>query len=276
MSELKKAEIPQIFISGIFRPKQPFFKIYGGWFLKHLKNVEHFFVQNEDSVKLLKKVGIDRVSKSGDTRFDRVAEITAKVGANAIVEEFKNSQKLLLGGSTWLPDEQIIKGLHHQQTSLKIIIAPHLIDENHIRQIEELFPNSIRYSKAEEVSLKEYPVLIIDNMGMLSSLYQYANFAMIGGGFGVGIHNTLEAATFGMPIFIGPNYQKFQEAKDLLKLGVINLVNDAAELDKSISFLLNDVEKWNAISVQSKQYVKSNTGATKMILEFIEKQLKFV
>ncbi|NPD46157.1 MULTISPECIES: 3-deoxy-D-manno-octulosonic acid transferase [unclassified Lentimicrobium] len=273
MNELNNAEIPQIFISGIFRPKQPFFKFYGGWFLNHLKNVEHFFVQNEDSVQLLKKSGIDSVSKSGDTRFDRVAEITAKVEANAIVEEFKNDRKLFLGGSTWSPDEQIIKGLHVQQPGLKIIIAPHLIDENHIQQIEELFPNSIRYSKAKDASLKEIPVLIIDNMGMLSSLYQYANFAMIGGGFGVGIHNTLEAATFGMPIFIGPNYQKFQEAKDLLRLGVVNVVHDAAELNQAVSVLLDDVEKWNTIALQSKQYVESNIGATQMILEFIENQL---
>lgn len=270
MSELSKAGIPQIFISGIFRPQQPFFKFYGGWFLKHLKNVEHFFVQNNDSVQLLKEVGIDRVSKSGDTRFDRVAEITSKIKGNAIVEEFKNGQKLFLGGSTWSPDEQIIKGLHQQHADFKIIIAPHLIDENHILQIEELFPNSLRYSKSKGAQLKECPVLIIDNMGMLSSLYQYADFAMIGGGFGVGIHNTLEAATFGMPIFIGPNYQKFQEAKDLLELGVITVVNDYQELNSCISLLQNDLGKWNTIALQSKQYVKSHTGATQMILDYID------
>lgn len=270
MNELNKAEIPQIFISGIFRPKQPFFKFYGGWFLKHLKNVEHFFVQNENSVHLLKKVGIESVSKSGDTRFDRVAEITAKVEENVIVDEFKNGQSLFFGGSTWPPDEQIINDLHQQQSDLKIIIAPHLIDENHILQIEELFPNSIRYSKAKGTQLKEFPILIIDNMGMLSSLYQYADFAMIGGGFGVGIHNTLEAATFGMPIFIGPNYQKFQEAKDLLKLGVISVVTDAQELIEGVSLLKNDKQNWNSIAEQSKQYVKSNTGATQKILDYIE------
>lgn len=275
MSELNKAEIPQIFISGIFRPKQPFFRFYGGWFLKHLKYVEYFFVQNEDSVQLLKKFGIDKVSKSGDTRFDRVAEITNKVESNTIIEDFKNGEDLFLGGSTWPPDEQIIKGLHLQNPNLKILIAPHLIDENHILQIEALFPNSIRYSKANESDLKEIPVLIIDNMGMLSSLYQYASYAMIGGGFGVGIHNTLEAATFGMPIFIGPNYQKFQEAKDLIQLGVIAVIKDAEELDKAVSILQKDAAKWNSIAVESKKYVKANTGATQMILDFMENQIKW-
>lgn len=273
MNELNKVQTPLIFISGIFRPSQHFFKFYGGWFLKHLQQANHFFVQNEVSVQLLKEVGIDRVSKSGDTRFDRVASITAKEEPNSILEEFKNKQDLFLGGSTWSPDEQIIKDLHLQQPKLKLVIAPHLIDESHIQQIEELFPNSVRYSMANSVALKEIPVLIIDNMGMLSSLYQYADFAMIGGGFGVGIHNTLEAATFGMPIFIGPNYEKFQEAKDLIDLGVITVVENAQDLDLTLTSLLNDDSKVHAISEQSRQYVKSNTGASQMILEFVENHI---
>ncbi len=273
MNELSNTQTPLIFISGIFRSNQLFFKPFGGWFLKHLRQVNHFFVQNEESVLLLKKVGIDKVSKSGDTRFDRVASITAKVESNSIVETFKNNQNLFLGGSTWMPDEQILKEFHSQYPELKLIIAPHLIDENHIQQIQDLFEGSIRYSKAQTAKLKDASVLIIDNMGMLSSLYQYANFAMIGGGFGVGIHNTLEAATFGMPIFIGPNYHKFQEAKDLKNLGVVKVVKNSMDLSSAITPLLNDDSVYNSISRSSKEYVKSNTGATQTILKFVENQI---
>lgn len=273
MNELNKVQTPLIFISGIFRPSQPFFKFYGGWVLNHLQQATHFFVQNNDSVQLLKEVGIEGVSKSGDTRFDRVSSITSKVEPNSILEEFKNKQELFLGGSTWSPDEQIIKELHLQHAKLKLVIAPHLIDENHIIQIEDLFPDSIRYSKAKGADLKEIPVLIIDNMGMLSSLYQYADFAMIGGGFGVGIHNTLEAATFGMPIFIGPNFQKFQEAKDLIELRVITVIENAQELNLAVTRLLNDDTEVQSVSEQSREYVKSNTGATQLILEFVENHI---
>lgn len=274
MNALHSAQIPLIFVSGIFRPSQPFFQFYGGWFLKHLKYADHFFVQNEMSLQLLKEAGISQVSLSGDTRFDRVAEIASKVKANDIVKNFKSDSRLLLAGSTWPEDEKLLQSLAIAQTQLKIIIAPHLIDENHILQIEALFQGALRYSQVEDQNLERVQVLIIDNMGMLSSLYQYADMAFIGGGFGAGIHNTLEAATFGMPIFIGPNYQKFQEAKDLREQGVIQVIEKENQLHRAVENLLIEDSDLDAISQKAKCYVQSNTGATDVILGFIYTILK--
>jgi len=273
MNQLRLKNIPLIFISSIFRPSQSFFQFYGGWFLSHLDKVNHFFVQNDISKALLEEVGINQVSISGDTRFDRVAQIAEKVEENKIVKDFKNGQKLFLGGSTWPEDEKLISFLSSTYKNLKIIIAPHLIDENHIQQIEEMFPESLRYSQANDKDLSYYKILIIDNMGLLSSLYQYADFAMIGGGFGAGIHNTLEAATFGMPIFIGPNYEKFQEAKDLIQLGVINVVSSEEDLLKEVSKFLENEEKRLQSSHISRDYVSGNTGATQMIYDYLLTQI---
>jgi len=274
MNELNKTQTPLIFISSIFRPSQPFFKFYGGWFLKHLSNTTHFFVQNEASVKLLISHGISQVSLSGDTRFDRVAEIASKVEPNAMVENFKANHSLLLAGSSWPEDEQLIQALALSKPTLKIIIAPHLIDENHIQQIESLFPNAVRYSQMHDQDPYSLQVLIIDNMGMLSSLYQYADLAFIGGGFGAGIHNTLEAATFGMPIFIGPNYHKFQEAKDLKDIGVLQVADNQQALLEMVNQLLQTDSDLEYLSQRSKCYVQDHTGATEAILKYMVPLLK--
>lgn len=269
MYYLSLDKTPLIFISSIFRPSQAFFQFYGGWFLKHLDKVNHFFVQNEISKALLEEVGINQVSISGDTRFDRVAQIAEQVDENKIVKEFKNGQKLFLGGSTWPEDEKLISYIANKFPDLKILIAPHQIDEAHIQQIEGIFKTSIRYSNAMHIDLKQHQIMIINNMGLLSSLYQYADMAMIGGGFGAGIHNTLEAATFGMPIFIGPNYKKFQEAKDLISEGVIEVVTQEEDLFEVLSKYLKDEEIRSKISKLSKNYILKNKGATQQILSYL-------
>lgn len=273
MNQLYKKNIPLIVISSIFRPSQSFFQFYGGWFLSHLDKVSHFFVQNDVSKALLEEVGIKRVSISGDTRFDRVAQIAAQLEEDEIVRAFKNEQLLFLGGSTWPEDERLISYISETYRNLKLIIAPHQINESRIAGIEKLFPKSIRYSQAEKKGVNAYKLMIIDNIGILSSLYQYADFAMIGGGFGAGIHNTLEAATFGMPIFIGPNYQKFQEAKDLIDLDVIKIVHTQKELVKSLEYFLLDKEKREHISSRSKAYVNSRMGATQMIFDYLVQRI---
>ena len=275
MNELSQQQIPFIYISAIFRSKQLFFKPCGKWFLSHLKKADYFFVQNEESQNLLKAKRIHQVTISGDTRFDRVASILQQAKKNEIVKKFKDSSPLLLAGSSWPKDEEAIKELSIQHPEIKIIIAPHLIDEAHINQIKALFPNAITYSQTDEKEVSKASVLIIDNMGMLSSLYQYANFALIGGGFGAGIHNTLEAATYGMPIFIGPNYHKFQEAKDLIKKGVISVFNDANELKDELETIINDKEKYNRIVNVSKEYVQEKSGATNLIMRKIVQSVKF-
>lgn len=270
MNQLNYSKTPLIFVSAIFRPSQIFFQFYGGWFLKHLQKVDHFFVQTPESEKLLKEQGVSQVSLTGDTRFDRVVQIAKSASRVEMVEKFKAGKVLFLGGSTWTEDEKIIQRLQSKYTDLKIVIAPHLIDENHLLQIEKIFSNSIRYSLASIEEVDHYQVLIIDNMGMLSSLYQYADFAMIGGGFGVGIHNTLEAATFGLPIFIGPNYEKFQEAKDLINLGVISVITNEFDLKDSLDSYFENSERLSVAKERCQKYIRSKTGATESIIKFIQ------
>jgi len=269
MHELNQQNIPLIYISAIFRPKQLFFKPCGKWFLNHLKKVNHFFVQNKESYRLLKAKKIHQVTISGDTRFDRVASILKQAQKNEIVEAFKGTSTIFLAGSSWPKDEEIIKQLSLQYPDLKIIIAPHLIDAHHIHQIQALFPKAVTYTKTNTEEALKAPVLIINNMGMLSSLYQYADYALIGGGFGAGIHNTLEAATYGMPIFIGPNYHKFQEAKDLIDRDVISVFNHAEELKEAFDRLLNNKEHYQQIVKASQEYVQEKSGATTQIMERI-------
>ena len=263
-------KMPVLFISAIFRPQQHFFQFYGVWFRKHLRQIQHFFVQNEISQELLRKIGVEQVSISGDTRFDRVLSIAENVVPNALVKAFKQNHELFLAGSSWPKDESCIQPMQEFFPELKIIVAPHIINEAHIVQIENLFINAVRYSRASLKDISSYQVLIIDNMGMLSSLYQYANYAFIGGGFGVGIHNTLEAATFGMPIFIGPNYHKFQEAKDLVEDGVAIVIHEDKQLLEEFSNLKANKQEYHRIVEASRKYVQSGAGATKQIVNSIE------
>lgn len=271
--QASKRDIPVIFISAIFRENQIFFKKIGGWMLKHLKKANYFFVQNKISKELLQREGIDQVSITGDTRFDRVLSIAQSAKLNPIVEAFKNGEKLFLAGSSWPQDENCILELHNKHPELKIVIAPHLIDEAHIKQIKSLFKDAVCFSEANIDIISKSPILIVDNMGLLSSLYQYAEYALIGGGFGVGIHNTLEAATFGMPIFIGPNYHKFQEAKDLIENGVAFVFEDAGQLITHFEDLYHNSTKHAKVVETSKKYVQSKTGATQMILELTKEYL---
>jgi len=272
LNVIQKKEIPLVFVSCIFRPKQVFFKFYGSWFLKHLKKVNWFFVQTTDSLNLLEKAEITSGSYSGDTRFDRVASIAEQSKPNELVSQFKGDSKLFLAGSSWPEDEALIYPLLNKFPDLKIIFAPHQIDTKHIREIEKKTNGrSILYSAANAENILKKQILIIDNFGLLSSLYRYADYTLIGGGFGVGIHNTLEAATFGMPIYIGPNYEKFQEAKELIELGAIEVVRDAETLEKSLLHFQAFPDKRLAKGQIARKYVQSKTGATQHILQFLEK-----
>lgn len=262
--ELHSRKIPLYLISGIFRPDQTFFKGYGGFYRGILKFVTHFFVQNEESVALLKSIGINEVSLSGDTRFDRVYENAQDPKKLIEVVAFCSDQPVFIAGSTWPEDEKLLIDLAEKNPDWKFIIAPHEIGPNHITAIESLFSNSIKYSVLKsQVSSIESQILIIDNIGMLSSLYQYAQLAYIGGGFGTGIHNTLEAAAFGLPVIFGPKYDKFQEAKDLIALGAAQSIHTSAELLAAFNHFKTD-EKAAAIA---KNYVMEKKGATEMILK---------
>ena len=264
---LNNHQIPLYLISGIFRPGQIFFKWYGGFYRKILQFVTHFFVQNDESVKLLRNIGIESVSLAGDTRFDRVYENAVAPRELPVIKKFCGQFPVFIAGSTWPEDENLLNSLMQKYPDWKFIVAPHEIGANHIDQIEKLFPTAIKFSSFSTTdSAQDARILIIDNIGMLSSLYQYAKIAYIGGGFGVGIHNTLEAAAFGLPVIFGPNYTRFQEAKDLIAIGAGKSINNASELLTAFELFKAD----DAASTAAKNYVSKQKGATNLIIQHIE------
>lgn len=269
INELKNQHIPLYIFSAIFRENQHFFSNtpWGKWYRKTLFKFEHFFVQNENSAQLLKNTGLTNISVSGDTRFDRVAAISKAAKKIQIVEKFKQNYLLIVAGSTWKPDEELITEFINQSNNIKFIIAPHEVTDSNINRIHQLLKKrAISFSQAEESTIDKYEVLIIDSIGLLSSLYQYGNIAYIGGGFGIGIHNTLEAATFGMPIVFGPNYKRFKEAVDLISKGGAFSITSYSEL-KQIFDQFSDKDYLEKTSEISKNYVAKNVGSTKFIIK---------
>jgi 3-deoxy-D-manno-octulosonic-acid transferase len=288
---LHEKQIPVISFSAIFRPNQVFFKWYGGFYRNILTYFDHIFVQNQSSLNLLQNIGIQKVTVGGDTRFDRVKQIAEARKSLPIIEQFKDGKPLLIIGSCWQEDFAVIAPfLNNFAKDLKVIIAPHEIHESEIESWrKELKGDSIRYSEIEAPSAPEggtgttfsyskaspsgaggASVLIIDNIGMLSSLYQYADFAWIGGAYGKGLHNILEAATFGLPIFFGnKNYQKFQEAIDLERLTGAKAINDTLEFANEFQKLYDDLTLRKQKSGIIKKYVEENTGGTGKVIEFI-------
>ncbi|MBQ5891363.1 MAG: 3-deoxy-D-manno-octulosonic acid transferase [Bacteroidales bacterium] len=267
ISALKGRRLFQV--SLILRENQYFFSWYGKWFAKQLKNFEHFFVQNQQTANLLNKIGYKNVTISGDTRFDRVMTIANNAKSFTEIEKFcEGNQKIILAGSSWLADEKIIQQAV-KNLDIKLIIAPHVVGENHINEIQQLFPEAILYSELANND-KKSNILIINCIGILSNLYQYCDIAYIGGGFGVGIHNTLEAATFGKPICFGTNYHKFQEAIDLINLKAAYSISNQEELKQVLETLLNNEKIYNQSAEASKDYVKTKIGACKKIIEHLK------
>jgi 3-deoxy-D-manno-octulosonic-acid transferase len=271
---LKQKNIPILSISSIFRDDQLFFQSYGGFYRSILKNFSHFFVQNDNSVKLLNSIDIRNVERAGDTRFDRVYEIVKQGEEIPIAKEFKSDQKVFVVGSCWREDLDVIAPLINDER-LKFILAPHEISEDFISEIERsLQVKSIRYSQANDQRLDEYTVLIIDNIGLLSRLYRYGEFAYVGGAFGKGLHNILEAACYGVPILFGnKNFRKFQEAVDLINRGGAFEVSDYTDL-KTKYEMLNVPENFLLACEVTQQYVKENLGATARIVGHCNKILR--
>jgi 3-deoxy-D-manno-octulosonic-acid transferase len=267
--KLKNKGIPILSISSIFRKDQAFFHKVGAINRKILKNFSHFFVQNYESVDLLKSIGITNVTIAGDTRFDRVYEIVQKAEVIPIAQKFKNDQNVFVVGSSWGEDLDVIIPFVNENR-LKFIIAPHEVNETNIVTLEKaLQVKSIRYSQAEgTANLDDYAVLIIDNIGMLSRLYRYGEFAYIGGAFGKGLHNILEAACYGIPIFFGnKQYQRFQEAVDLLNRGGAFDVRDYPDLKEKYE-MLNVPETFMLACEVTRQYVEENLGASGKIMAY--------
>ena len=269
LSYLQSKKIPLILVSAVFRPDQHFFKGYAEWPRKILKGFTKIFVQNEDSKELLQFIGIENVEISGDTRFDRVTAIAGNPQPVEIAKALATGHTVFIAGSIWPADEDMIFNLVKNNThNLRFIIAPHEIKPEHLDSIMQKAGNkAVRFSQTNSEDVKKAEILIIDTIGQLSQLYQYGSMAYIGGGFGVGIHNILEAAAFGLPVFFGPNYHKFKEAKDLIELKGAFEINKSEELLTIAESLLSDKEKLSVASLLSKNYVSSNKGATGIILQ---------
>lgn len=272
--ELKEVGTPLYLVSAIFRKDQIFFKWYGGWFRKILNNVKCFYIQDEKSAALLDGIGIKAYIVAGDTRFDRVAAIAAAANPIPVVENFATGAKVLVAGSTWPADEQIIASyINNSAKDVKLIIAPHMVDESHIQQLERRFTLPVcHYTKVKGEIGADVRVLIIDTIGLLSAIYRYGSVAYLGGGFGKGIHNTLEAATYGMPVIFGPRHLKFKEAIDLKEKGAGFSINDSVEFGNLMERLWDDENKdyLKKSGEAALEYVQSMCGATEEILKLID------
>lgn len=243
---------------------------WGGWFRDLLKAFTRHFVQDENSAALLNSIGIDDVTISGDTRFDRVASIAESSQPVPVVEKFCEGKPVLIAGSTWKPDEELLVPFINSREGWKFILVPHEVSPGNINRLVHMLKNPpLLMSRAAETDLTRYQVLIIDSVGLLSSLYKYGTYAYIGGGFGVGIHNILEAATFGLPVFFGPNYHKFREAVQLIGLGAAFTVSDTESFTEQLLKLLNNRELYEQASLSASAYVKNNRGATETILKTV-------
>jgi len=240
-----------------------------------LRKFEKIFVQDQPSVDLLSGIGIEKVGLAGDTRFDRVVEIASSVKNIPQLVQFREKEKLFLAGSSWKPDEEIIaEYINMFSAKMKWVFAPHEIDNSNIERLEKLFTvKCVRFSEFTEASI-DARVLIMDNMGMLSSAYRYAYIAEIGGGFGKGIHNILEPACWGIPVLFGPNHDKFREAVDLKKSGGANTFSTPAEFKNILDLWLSDEKCYSDCAEKASKYVKENTGATEIIIkELIQKDI---
>ncbi|MGQ7868030.1 3-deoxy-D-manno-octulosonic acid transferase [Sunxiuqinia sp. sy24] len=270
INQLHKNNIPLYLVSAIFRQEQLFFKsgFRAKWYRQVLAKVTHFFVQTETSGQLLSSIGINNYTITGDTRFDRVAEIAAKSKQLALIKQFKNGQKLIVAGSSWSPDEELLIDFLKQNPTTKIIFAPHEVKESNIKRLLEQLPDgAIRYTQATGENLEQAQILIIDTIGILSSIYRYADVAYIGGGFGVGIHNTLEAAIYNIPVIFGPNYLRFQEAVNLQKVGAAFPIKNTEELIAILNQLLDDDQKRLKVAQKCREFMLLNLGATQQVLE---------
>lgn len=268
LNELHKRNIPTYLISAIFRTEQPFFKSWGTLHRKMLGFFKCLYVQDEQSVKLLETIGIRHTRLTGDTRFDRVKQIADAAKDIEKVRLFCNDQPTVVCGSTWPPDENILLDYINQYSGpYKWILVPHEIGEGHIKTIlDKCKKKVIRYTKAD-INLEDYEVLIVDCIGLLSSIYRYGKISYIGGGFGVGIHNTLEAAIYGIPVIFGPKYQKFNEAVGLIHEGGGFSINSGAELKELLNSLINNPVIAETAGKRALAYVTSQLGATDIISE---------
>jgi 3-deoxy-D-manno-octulosonic-acid transferase len=280
LTEIKKRNIPLLLVSGLFRKEQLFFKWYGTMHRRMLKCFTHLFVQTEDSRNLLASIGFsENVRVSGDTRFDRVIENAEQFQPVPLISEFCGAGPVIVAGSTWQEDEEVLDHFANSNPDVRFIIAPHEIDQPHLNVIKKLFRKAVFYSSLVQqqhtdgngaTNNNDAHVLIIDNIGMLSRLYKYATITYVGGAFGNdGVHNMLEAAVYGKPVVIGPVYEKFYEARDLVECGGAFSVENALELEEVLQVLLKSGHEYKKACEAAHGYVYTHNGATEMILKYI-------
>ena len=264
--------VPVYSVSSIFRPGQVFFRWYGHQYSHVLKCFTRFYVQNEVSRELLSTIGITDVTVVGDTRFDRVLQIKEAAKQLPIIEQFKGFSKCFIAGSSWQPDEGIFIPFFNEHKDWKLIIAPHVISEEHLQQIEKILEGRkvVRYTEAAVDSVADAEVLIINCFGLLSSIYRYADVTYVGGGFGVGIHNTLEAAVWDVPVIFGPNNQRFQEAQGLKACGGGLEIHSADDFQRIMQHFIKEPASMKEAGRQSGQFVEQMTGATRKILSDVK------
>ena len=265
---LRHRGVPVYSVSSIFRPDQVFFRWYGRQYSHVLKCFTRFYVQNEESRQLLGKIGIQEVTVVGDTRFDRVLQIKEAAKKLPIVEAFCDKKKVFIAGSSWQPDEEIFIPWLNEHKDWKLVIAPHVIGEDHLQQIEKMLEGRkvVRYTEATEENVKGAEVLMINCFGLLSSIYGYADVTYVGGGFGVGIHNTLEAAVWDVPVFFGPNNQRFQEAQGLKLCGAGLEIGNADDFRRLMQGFEDHPTLAKELGEKAGAFVESMTGATRKIL----------
>ena len=267
LEELHRRNIPTYLISAIFRDSQAFFKRWGGMFRKMLKCYTHLYVQDEASQQLLSNIGVTNVTIAGDTRFDRVTDILAnsfEISQAKVMTQ--NVPITIIAGSTWTPDEQLLLPYFNSHLNVKLIIAPHEVNENRLAEIEhQLRRPYCRLSTATDIEASNTDCLIVDSFGKLSSIYRYGNIAYVGGGFGVGIHNINEAAVYGMPVVFGPKYSKFKEAKDLISVGGAFSIKSNDEFVSVMDNFLTDPDALKDAGASAGEYIRQNLGATEKI-----------
>lgn len=282
LNALHTNKTPTLLVSGIFREDQHFFKWYGRIFKRTLFYYDHLFLQNEESKKILNNIGVTKCSFVGDTRFERVVEIASKPKTFLSIQQFSENNFVIVAGSTWAEDEKyLIQSyieLKQKHRNLKLVIAPHNIESININQLISIIESAganLKHHKFSDGSIKENTdVLIIDNIGMLSSIYQYGQLAYIGGGFGSGIHNILEAIVYGPPVVFGPNYKKFNEAIACLQNGISFSYSEQKVLNETLEELITNTSKRDLIKVVCKNYINSNLGSVDKILKHIQNNLR--
>ena len=268
LNTLNKKGVPVYSVSSIFRPNQIFFRWYGKGYQQVLKTFAHLFVQNEESKQLLAGIGVNNTTVVGDTRFDRVLDICAAAKQLPLVQKFKGDVLTFVAGSSWGPDEDIFIKYFNAHPEMKLIIAPHVVNDSHLKEIESKLQRScVRYTKATEENVQQADCLIIDCYGLLSSIYRYGEISYIGGGFGVGIHNVLEAAVYGIPVIFGPNNKKFREAQHLLANKGGFEINSYEDFEQLMNKFLGDEAYLKQSGKAAGDYVKGNAGAMEKIMK---------